>query len=76
MREWCIIFIYALIITEGACLKGGRYMEDNMKEFVAFSRKLLRSLKEIRELLDTGDKESAIRKLDELIEDTQKDIEA
>jgi hypothetical protein len=76
MREWCIIFIYALIITERACLKGGRYMEDNMKEFVAFSRKLLRSLKEIRELLDTGDKESAIRKLDELIEDTQKDIEA
>lgn len=51
-------------------------MEDNMKEFVAFSRKLLRSLKEIRELLDTGDKESAIRKLDALIEDTQKDIEA
>ena len=51
-------------------------MEDNMKEFVAFSRKLFRSLKEIRELLDTGDKESAIRKLDELIEDTQKDIEA
>lgn len=76
MREWCIIFIYALIITERACLEGGRYMEDNMKEFVAFSRKLLRSLKEIRELLDTGDKESAIRKLDELIEDTQKDIEA
>ena len=76
MREWCIIFIYALIITERACLEGDRYMEDNMKEFVAFSRKLLRSLKEIRELLDTGDKESAIRKLDELIEDTQKDIEA
>ena len=32
-------------------------MEDNMKEFVAFSRKLLRTLKEIRELLDKDDKE-------------------
>lgn len=51
-------------------------MEDNMKEFVAFSRKLLRTLKEIRELLDTDDKETALRKLNELIEDTQKDIEA
>ena len=51
-------------------------MEDNMKEFVAFSRKLLRSLKEIRELLNKGDKETALRKLDDLIEDTQKDIEA
>jgi len=51
-------------------------MEDNMKEFVAFSRKLLRSLKEIRELLSIGDKETALRKLDDLIEDTQKDIEA
>ncbi len=51
-------------------------MDDNMKEFVAFSRKLLRSLKEIRDLLNRGDKESALRKLDELIEDTQKDIEA
>ena len=51
-------------------------MEDNMKEFIAFSRKLLRSLKEIRELLIKGDKETALRKLDDLIEDTQKDIEA
>lgn len=53
-------------------------MEDNMKEFVAFSRKLLRTLKEIRELLDKDkdDKETALRKLNELIEDTQKDIEA
>lgn len=37
-------------------------MEDNMKE--------------IRELLSIGDKETALRKLDDLIEDTQKDIEA
>lgn len=51
-------------------------MEGNMKEFVAFSRKLLRCLKEIRELLSKGDNETALRKLDELIDDTQKDIEA
>lgn len=51
-------------------------MEDNMKEFVAFSRKLLRTLKEIRKLLDKDDKETALRKLNELIEYTQKDIEA
>ena len=51
-------------------------MESYMREFVAFSRKLLRSLKEIRELLSKGDKETALRKLDELIDDTQKDIEA
>ena len=51
-------------------------MVDNMKEFVAFSRKLLRSLKELRELLAKDDKELALKKLDELIDDTQKDIEA
>ena len=51
-------------------------MEDNMKEFVAFSRKLLRSLEELRELLAKDDKELALKKLDELIDDTQKDIEA
>ena len=51
-------------------------MEDTMKEFVAFSRKLLRSLKELRELLAKDDKELALKKLDELIDDTQKDIEA
>lgn len=51
-------------------------MEDSMKEFVAFSRKLLRSLKELRELLAKDDKELALKKLDELIDDTQKDIEA
>lgn len=37
-------------------------MEDNMKEFVAFSRKLLRSLKELRELLAKDDKELALKK--------------
>lgn len=51
-------------------------MEDNMKEFVAYSRKLLRSLVKLKELLDDGKYEEAGTMLDELIEDTQRDIEA
>lgn len=51
-------------------------MEDNTKEFIAFSRKLLRDLKEIRELLNNGNEKSALAKLNDLIDDTQKDIEA
>lgn len=51
-------------------------MEDNMKEFVAFSRKLLRALIELRELLEEGEYEKVKSKLDGLIEDTQRDIEA
>ena len=51
-------------------------MEDNMKEFVAYSRKLLRILIELRELLKEGEYEKAKTKLDELIEDTQRDIES
>lgn len=51
-------------------------MENNMKEFVAYSRKLLRSLVKLRKLLDEGEYDEAKTMLDELIEDTQKDIEA
>lgn len=51
-------------------------MEDNMKEFVAFSRKLLRSLVALRKLLENGEYDEAKTMLDELIEDTRKDIEA
>lgn len=51
-------------------------MEDNMREFVAFSKKLLRSLKQIREALTDQDYDLAKKLLDELIEDTQGDIEA
>lgn len=46
-------------------------MEDNMKEFVAFSRKLLRVLIELRELLEEGEYEKVKSKLDGLIEDTR-----
>lgn len=51
-------------------------MEDSMKEFIAYSRKLLRVLIELKELLEEGDYEKAKTKLDGLIEDTQRDIEA
>lgn len=51
-------------------------MEDNMKEFVAYSRKLLRSLVKLRTLLENGEYNEAKTMLDELIEDTQRDIEA
>ena len=50
-------------------------MED-MKEFIAYSRKLLRTLKEIKKALENKDIEKATELIDELIEDTQKDIEA
>ena len=51
-------------------------MEDNMKEFIAYSRKLLRSLLKLRQLLEKASIDEAKTMLDELIEDTQKDIEA
>ena len=51
-------------------------MEDNMKEFVAYSRKLLKILVMIRKLLEKGAYDDAKTMLDELIEDTKKDIEA
>ena len=58
-------------LTEG----GGAVMEDNAKEFVAYSRKLLRALEEIRTLLDKGEEERALEELGWLTEDTRKDIE-
>lgn len=69
------ICISVLIIIERACLRR-QVMENNMKEFVAYSRKLLRSLVKLRKLLDEGEYDEAKTMLDELIEDTQKDIEA
>ena len=50
-------------------------MED-MKEFVAYCRKLLRTLDKLEKALDEGEIESAKTYVRELKEDTQKDIEA
>lgn len=51
-------------------------MEDNMKEFIAYLRRLKRDIEDIERLLDTGDVEQAKIRLTELKEDTQKDIES
>lgn len=51
-------------------------MEDQMKEFVAYLRKLKRNIEDIEKLLDTGNIEKAKELLKQLKEDTQKDIEA
>lgn len=50
-------------------------MED-MKEFVAYCRKLLRTINKIEKALEDDDKEKALELIRELKEDTQKDIEA
>ena len=50
-------------------------MED-MKEVVAYCRKLLRTLDKLEKALDEGEIESAKAYVRELKEDTQKDIEA
>lgn len=51
-------------------------MDLAMKEFVAYSRKLLRELMEVRKALDENNIERAKVLVDALIEDSQRDIEA
>ena len=51
-------------------------MDYSMKEFVAYSKKLLRSLVRLKKYLDNAQYDEAKELLDELIEDTQGDIEA
>ena len=50
-------------------------MED-MREFVAYCRKLLRTINNIEKALEDKDNEKALELERELKEDTQKDIEA
>ena len=47
-----------------------------MKEFVAYSKKLLRVLKKIKSALTDKDYIEAEKLIDELIEDTEGDIQA
>lgn len=51
-----------------------REVEDNTIIFTAFNRKLLRDLEELKNLLVSNKTETAMKKLDELIEDTKRDI--
>lgn len=48
-------------------------MENHEKAFVAYSRKLLRSLKKINELLNENKMDEAQNLLSELIKDTEED---
>ena len=48
----------------------------DMKEFVAYARKLLRAIEKIEKALDENDIVLAKELVKELKEDTQKDIEA
>ena len=50
-------------------------MED-MREFVAYARKLLRVLTKIEKYLENGESEKALELVKELKEDTEKDVEA
>ena len=51
-----------------------REVEDNTVIFTAFNRKLLRDLGELRNLLVRNKPERVMKKLNELIEDTKRDI--
>lgn len=51
-----------------------REVEDNTVIFTAFNRKLLRDLEELRNLLVRNKPERVMKKLNELIEDTKRDI--
>ena len=61
---------------ERSLLKEASIVDYSMKEFVAYSRKLLRSLLMLKKMLDNGQYDDAKELLDGLIDDTQKDIEA
>ena len=50
-------------------------MQD-MKEFVAYARKLLRVINKIEKYLENGESEKALELVKELKEDTEKDVEA
>lgn len=51
-------------------------MEENeMAVFKSYLRRLIRDLKDIKKALDNEDMKEAKRLINELIEDTQKDIE-
>lgn len=61
--------------------EGGRRKEEggsmeDMKEFVAYSKKLLRVLKKIKSALQNKDYVEVEKLVDELIEDTEGDIQA
>lgn len=57
-------------------LRGKEKDMDDMKEFVAYSKKLLRVLKKIKSELQNKNYAEVEKLIDELIEDTEGDIQA
>lgn len=55
---------------------GERGNMDDMKEFVAYARKLLRVINKLEKHLENGENDKALELVRELKEDTQKDIES
>ena len=51
-------------------------MQEDMREFVAYSRKLLRILDKLENALENKEYDKALEMVRELKEDTQRDIEA
>ncbi len=50
-------------------------MNEEMAVFKSYLRRLIRDLKDLKKAIEAEDKARALRLIDELIEDTQKDIE-
>lgn len=50
-------------------------MDESMKEFVAYLRRLKRDLEDIQDCLENQDNETAMELVKKLITDTQNDIE-
>ena len=57
-------------------LRGKEKNMNDMKEFVAYSKKLLRVLKKIKSALTEKNYKEVEKLVDELIEDTEGDIQA
>lgn len=55
--------------------KGEKDMMEEMSIFKGYLRSLMRQLKELKSALDANDNEKAKKLVNELIEDTQKNIE-
>ena len=56
------------------CIEKWKIIQLYLQHLTAFNRKLLRDLEELRNLLVRNKPERVMKKLNELIEDTKRDI--
>ena len=61
---------------ERSLLKEASIVDYSMKEFVAYSKMLLRVLLRLKDLIDSNQIDEAKKVLDDLIDDVKGDIEA